>query len=232
MRGSAVMRCPFSYRGEKRGSGLEREYCTVADEAQAELVERRSRFIATVAPVTTEEEAQAFIARMKKQYWDARHNVSAYCLRKGQVSRCSDDGEPAGTAGMPVLEVLQKRGITDCAVVVTRYFGGILLGTGGLVRAYSQSASLGLDKAEIQWQRFCAVGTVRCSYTQYGRIQPLIIQAGGVITDTEFADDVMLQVYFPLAAVEPFQRELTEVSAGQLVFKKEKEEFRAFLKKV
>ncbi len=124
------------------------DYKTVRAAASGELTEKRSRFIGYCKPVSTEEEATAFIASIRSRHWDARHNVYAYSLREGNLRRYSDDGEPSGTAGMPVLDVLQKSGVTDVCVVVTRYFGGVLLGTGGLVRAYSQAARLGLNAAQ------------------------------------------------------------------------------------
>ncbi len=125
------------------------DYKTVRAAASGELTEKRSRFIGYCKPVSTEEEATAFIASIRSRHWDARHNVYAYSLREGNLRRYSDDGEPSGTAGMPVLDVLQKSGVTDVCVVVTRYFGGVLLGTGGLVRAYSQAARLGLNAAQV-----------------------------------------------------------------------------------
>ena len=124
---------------------MDTSYKTVQQEASDEFVEKRSRFIGYCKPVTTEEEALEFINRIKSKHWDARHNVYAYCLREGQIKRYSDDGEPQGTAGMPVLDVLLKSELTDLVVVVTRYFGGILLGTGGLVRAYSDATQKGIE---------------------------------------------------------------------------------------
>ncbi len=208
----------------------EQAYLTIRDGAEAEYVDCRSRFIAAILPVSTEADAQAFIAARKKQYWDARHNVYAYVLRCG-ISRFSDDGEPQGTAGLPMLETLQKRGLTDCVVVVTRYFGGILLGTGGLVRAYSQSTSLAVDAAVVGECRPCAVGTVTCDYAQYGRVAPLVTECGGRVTDTEFTEAVVLHVLLPVECVGTFQHELTEYSAGTLKFKQTEEIFEFFEKK-
>lgn len=204
-------------------------YLTIRGEAEAEYVDRRSRFIAAICPVTDESEALAFIAARKKQFWDARHNVHAYVLRSG-IQRFSDDGEPQGTAGMPVLETLQKRGLTDCVVVVTRYFGGILLGTGGLVRAYSQSTSLAIDAAGVGERRLCAVGQIECDYAQYGRLVPMIASQGGRVTDTVFADSVQVSLQLPMDRVEAFDRELTEFSAGTLQFRQDDEIFEFFEK--
>ena len=205
-------------------------YLTIGAAAEAEYVDRRSRFIAAIQPVSDEESALAFIAARKKKYWDARHNVHAYVLRNG-ISRFSDDGEPQGTAGLPMLETLQKRGLTDCVVVVTRYFGGILLGTGGLVRAYSQSTSLAIDAAGVGECRPCAVGEVTCDYAQYGRVAPLVSEFGGRVTDTQFAEGVTLAVLLPSDRVDAFCRELTEVSAGTLTFRQSDEIFEFFEKK-
>ncbi len=207
-----------------------RSYMTVRDSAEAEYVDRRSRFIAAIRPVTGEEEAQEFIAERKKQHWDARHNCYAYVLRCG-ISRFSDDGEPQGTAGVPMLETIQKRGLTDCVVVVTRYFGGILLGTGGLVRAYSQSTSMAIDAACVGECRPCAIGNITCDYAQYGRVAPLVSEFGGRVTDTAFTEDVTLSVLLPSDAVDAFAKELTEVSAGSLTFCQTDEIFEFFEKK-
>ncbi|MBR2338831.1 MAG: YigZ family protein [Clostridia bacterium] len=210
---------------------MEQSYLTIKEQASAEFVESRSRFIGTIRPVTSEEEALAFIAALKKQYWDAKHNVYAYVLRESRISRSTDDGEPQGTAGMPVLEVLQKQGLTDCVIVVTRYFGGILLGTGGLVRAYSKSASLAVSAAGILRRRLCAVGEVCCDYAGYGRVQPLIAEFGGVVDDTVFTDAVTLKFHLPLEAEVGFQKQLTEISAGKLFFSKKDEKFYDFCEK-
>ena len=206
-------------------------YLTVGEQAAAEFVESRSRFIGTICPVTTEAQALDFIAAMKKQYWDARHNVYAYVLRDERISRSTDDGEPQGTAGAPVLEVLQKRGLTDCVIVVTRYFGGILLGTGGLVRAYSKSAALAVESAGILERRLCSVGEVSCDYAAYGRVQPLVADFGGVLDDTVFEDTVTLRFHIPREREGTFQKQLTEISAGQLTFCKKNENFFDFPEK-
>lgn len=207
-----------------------RAYLTIRAGAEAEYVDRRSRFIAAIEPVTDETAALAFIAARKKKYWDARHNVHAYVLRSG-ISRFSDDGEPQGTAGLPMLETLQKRGLTDCVVVVTRYFGGILLGTGGLVRAYSQSTSLAIDVAGVGECRPCAVGEIACDYAQYGRVAPLVAEFGGRVTDTAFAEGITLSLLLPANRVDTFCRELTELSAGTLKFHQIDEIFEFFEKK-
>ena len=203
-------------------------YKTVAGFGEAEYVDRRSRFIGTVQPVTDEQQALAFIAEKKKEYWDARHNVYAYVLREGGISRFSDDNEPQGTAGVPVLDVLQKQGVTDCVVVVTRYFGGILLGTGGLVRAYSQSASLALEAAGVVERRLCAFGEIRCDYAQYGWLQSLIPECGGKLDDAAFDDAVTVSLHLPIEAVSAFEKQLTDRSCGTLSFGVTDEQYETF----
>ncbi len=197
---------------------METAYKTVAKEATAEYVDRRSRFIGTVRPITGEQEALDFINAKKKEYWDARHNVYAYVLREGGISRFSDDNEPQGTAGLPMLDVLQKQGLTDCVVVVTRYFGGILLGTGGLVRAYSQSTALALEAAGVVERRLCMFGTVTCDYAQYGWLPSLIAECGGKTDDAQFLDAVCVSLHLPLDSVAMFEKQLTDRSCGELIF--------------
>lgn len=197
------------------------EYRTIAAAGEDEFVERRSRFIGRIRPVSTEEEAQAFIAAIKKECWDATHNVWAYVLRDGGIRRFSDDGEPQGTAGIPVLDVLLKQELTDCVVVVTRYFGGILLGAGGLVRAYSQGASMAVKAGGVSVMRPCVQGSVTCDYAQYGYVQPLVVATGGVVDDTVFADAVTLRFHLPQLCWDKLGKDLTERSAGTLTCKAE-----------
>lgn len=144
------------------------QYRTIRAAASAEFVEKRSRFIGYISPVTTQEDAAAFIDSIRSKHWDATHNVPAYIIREGNICRFSDDGEPQGTAGMPALNVLQKEGLTDCVLVVTRYFGGILLGGGGLVRAYSHAAKLAVDAGGTVTRAECSIVKIRCDYTFYG----------------------------------------------------------------
>ncbi|MBQ1659249.1 MAG: YigZ family protein, partial [Clostridia bacterium] len=144
------------------------QYKTVRNSGSDEFTEQRSRFIGYVCPVKTEAEALAFINEKKKLHWDARHNVYAYVLRESGIQRYSDDGEPHGTAGVPVLDIIVKSGITDVVVVVTRYFGGILLGTGGLVRAYTKGASIALKAGNIITMQSCNICSLSCDYTRYG----------------------------------------------------------------
>lgn len=204
---------------------METAYLTVKGQGTAEYIDRRSRFIGTVCPVTTEEEALAFIAAKKKEYWDARHNVYAYVLRQGGISRFSDDNEPQGTAGMPVLDVLQKQGITDCVVVVTRYFGGVLLGTGGLVRAYSQSTAMAVAAAGVVQRRLCAYGNIVCDYAQYGWLGSFVPEHGGRVDDAVFTDTVTLTLHLPVEEAGVFENALTDRSGGTLHFSVFEEKF-------
>lgn len=191
-------------------------YLTVLQEGCGEYEVKRSRFLCYVRPVKTPEEAQAFIAQVKQKHWDARHNCSAYRLREGDLKRFSDDGEPQGTAGMPILDVLEKQGVTDVCVVITRYFGGILLGAGGLVRAYSHSASLALEAGEVVEMIPCLEGSFTCDYTLYGRIPSLLAECGGKETGTDFADRVTVHFRLPEGNLEAFRSKLTEYSSGKV----------------
>ena len=170
-------------------------YRVVYEGGEGEIVEKKSRFIATVRPVETEEEAVAFINEMKKKYWDARHNCSAFVIGSRQeVTRCSDDGEPAQTAGRPMLDVLLREGITNVAVVVTRYFGGVLLGTGGLVRAYQSATQAGLAASKIIEKRQGKKLIIHTDYNGLGKLQYLFGQQKTAILDTEYAADVVLTI--------------------------------------
>ena len=183
---------------------------------QGELVEKKSRFIATLRPVNTEEEAAAFIEEMKKKYWDAKHNCSAYVIGEHcEITRCSDDGDHSGTAGRPMLEVLLKEELHNTAVVVTRYFGGVLLGTGGLVRAYSHGAKIALDAGEVITMSLCKVVRVRTDYNFYGRLVPLICEEGGIVEDTQFTDSVEVVFRIPEEKVGFFEARLVDVSNGR-----------------
>ncbi len=204
--------CFFCRKGERT---LEDCYKTVEKPAQDEFTQRRSRFIGYCHPVQTQQQAQQFIQQIKSLHWDATHNVYAYILRSGE-QRYSDDGEPQGTAGVPCLEVLRKSGLVDAAVVVTRYFGGVLLGAGGLVRAYSHGAKLAIEASGIVDMRLCALCTVRCSYDQYGRIASLIPQCGGAVEDTSFTDDVCIKFHVAQDGLPFFEKQLSEVTSGQI----------------
>lgn len=207
------------------GCNALKEYRTPAGSGQDEFTEKRSRFIGYVQPVTTEQEALDFIAAIKSKHWDAKHNVYAYCLREGNICRYSDDGEPSGTAGIPVLNVIQKNALTDCVIVVTRYFGGILLGGGGLVRAYSHAASIGVNAAGTAVMRMCAQCQLSCDYNQYGRIHSLIPESGGIVTDSNFGAAVEMRFIMAKEDFEAFLPKLADASNGSVTAEMIGEEF-------
>lgn len=182
---------------------------------QGEITEKKSRFIATVRPVESEEEAVSFINETKKKYWDARHNCSAFVIGKRQeLTRCSDDGEPAGTAGRPMLDVLLKENIHNAAVVVTRYFGGVLLGTGGLVRAYQQATKAGLSASEIIEKKDGAVLFIRTDYTGIGRLQYLFAQEKLTVMDTAYEADVLVKAVIPENDKKRIEKTIIEQTNG------------------
>lgn len=190
-------------------------YRVVYEGGEGEITEKKSRFIATVRPVESEEEATAFIAEMKKKYWDARHNCSAFVIGERQeLTRCSDDGEPAQTAGRPMLDVLLKEGITNVAVVVTRYFGGVLLGTGGLVRAYQAATQAGLAASRIIEKRQGQKLVIGTDYNGLGKLQYLFGQQQTAILDTEYAQDVTLTILVPVDQKESLYKEIVELTNG------------------
>ena len=182
---------------------------------QGEITEKKSRFIATVRPVESEDEAVSFINETKKKYWDARHNCSAFVIGKRQeLIRCSDDGEPAGTAGRPMLDVLLKENIHNAAVVVTRYFGGVLLGTGGLVRAYQQATKAGLSASEIIEKKDGAVLFIRTDYTGIGRLQYLFAQEKITVMDTAYEADVLVKAVIPENDKKRIEKTIIEQTNG------------------
>lgn len=203
------------------------EYITINDNYTAEYEEKHSRFIATAFHCETEMQASEIIANQKSKYWDARHNVYAYVLQDGSA-RFSDDGEPHGTAGMPMLDVIKGSGITNVLVVVTRYFGGILLGTGGLVRAYSTSARDALCGAQKVLMCACKEYTVNCDYGSYDRFVRLVEDCGGMIQNTDFTDKVTVNVMFKNADCDRFLNRLCESFASKLTAKQQKELFFPF----
>ena len=190
-------------------------YRTAARIAEAEIVIQKSRFIGRVAPAQTVEAATAFLTIVKAAHYDASHNVWAYNLRDGQ-RRYSDDGEPQGTAGPPILETLQKQGLADCMIVVTRYFGGILLGAGGLTRAYGQAASAAIEAAGIVTMAPCRVLRVTCDYGVYGALQRLAPAHGATILDTRFTDTVTVALRLRAENADAFTAQLAEKSNGRV----------------
>ncbi len=200
-------------------------YDTVYTGGVGEIVEKKSRFIAQVFPVKTEEEVMQFLETTRKKYWDARHNCYAFILgADGGISRCSDDGEPSGTAGRPILEVLSKRGLKDVLVIVTRYFGGTLLGTGGLVRAYSQAAQAGLMESCIITKQAGYRITVDTDYNGIGKLQYAVAQLGASVLDTSYTDKVQMVFLVPSALADKAGKEVTEATSGRAAITQEKEE--------
>lgn len=191
------------------------DYKTIEYEASDEFIVKKSRFIGYSKPVKTAEEAIEFINKIKAKHWDATHNVYAYCLREGQTRRYSDDGEPQGTAGIPALDVLLKEELTDVVVVATRYFGGIMLGAGGLVRAYSHTAKIAVEAGGIITMSLCKIAYVVCDYNYYGRLLPLICSMGGVIEDTEFADNVTVKFKIPAELIDKLNAQIIDTSNGR-----------------
>ena len=193
---------------------------------QGEIMEKKSRFIADVRKVESEEEATAFIEEIKKKYWDARHHCSAFVIgQKGQLTRCSDDGEPSGTAGRPMLEVLLGEGICDIAVVVTRYFGGVLLGTGGLVRAYSAAVKEGLKNCVTGYRRLGTEIEVQTDYTGLGKLQYLLASRQISPIGEEYGADVKLRLLIPAEEAEDLQAELTDALNGRIGWEKLEERY-------
>ncbi len=190
------------------------EYQIPTGSAQAELVEKRSRFIGQVCPVSSEEEARAFVEQVKKRHYDARHNCWCYRLHEGGVERYSDDGEPQGTAGQPMLNVFQRENVTNVCCVVTRYFGGVLLGAGGLVRAYTQSAKDALDAAGISAVRRWTQLAVPCPYHLLERVKQEAGALGGVLGEIDYGAQVTVNVLLPQQLTDQFSARMTELSAG------------------
>ena len=190
-------------------------YVTLAGEGSDEFEEKRSIFIGHAKHITSEDEAMEFIKAKKKEYSDATHNCWAYLLKGGIVARYSDDGEPQGTAGVPMLEAIRKSGVEDCVVVVTRYFGGILLGAGGLVRAYSHTAKLALEAANIITYEQYTELELNCSYSDYQRYCAELPRFGAVVDDTQFTDTVTLLFAVKNGVVDDLFRRIQEMSGGR-----------------
>ena len=192
------------------------EYQVPFEAAESEFTEKRSRFISHIWRVESEDEARGRIEEMKKRYYDARHNCWCYLLREGGVVRYSDDGEPQGTAGQPMLNVFQRRGVSNVCCVVTRYFGGILLGAGGLTRAYTRGAADALIASGVSTVRLWTEVELPVPYALFERVKLELAPFGAVVTDTAFGAEVTVTALLPAEAVEPVQARLTELSAGSL----------------
>lgn len=201
-------------------------YRVLLEGGEGEIVEKKSRFIATVRKVETEEEAVSFIEEMKKKYWDARHNCSAFVIgSRAELTRCSDDGEPSGTAGRPMLEVLLGEGIRNIAVVVTRYFGGVLLGTGGLVRAYTQAVKAGIEECAIGAMVYGYEVQIGTDYNGIGKVLYTLGQYGVEAYESEYGADVMLKIRISAELSDKLQKELIEVTNGKVNWEKENETY-------
>jgi uncharacterized YigZ family protein len=203
------------------------EYYIPTGHGEAELVEKRSRFIGQVWRVSSEEEARARIEETRKRYYDARHHCWCYRIREGGAERYSDDGEPQGTAGQPMLNVFQREGITDTVCVVTRYFGGILLGAGGLVRAYGKSAKDALDAAGVSVVRRWVAMEVPCTYAQFEEVRREVFHHGGVEEQVDYGADVLLSVLIPEERASQFAAHLLDASAGTIEVLQAGEQFKA-----
>ena len=190
-------------------------YTTLAGEGVDEFEEKRSLFIGHAKHVTSEEEAQEYVKQKKKEYSDATHNCWAYLLKGGIVARYSDDGEPQGTAGVPMLEAIRKSGVSDCVVVVTRYFGGVLLGAGGLVRAYSHGTKIALDAAKIVTYEKYAELKLDCTYSDYQKYAVILPTFGAIIDDTDFSDRVVIKFAVKETVVDALLTKITEMSGGR-----------------
>ncbi len=197
------------------------EYTAVTSEGVGEIIEKKSRFIGYVLPVETVEEAETRIAEISKKHWDARHNCYAYIIgKRGEQVKCSDNGEPSGTAGKPILEVLKGAGLTNTLIVVTRYFGGVLLGTGGLVRAYTQSAQAGLAEAQISRFIYGQQLTVQVDYSLIDPLQYFFKQKEITPSDIRYTDKVEFDICIPLPQVDSMIEEITKQTNGRAVITK------------
>ncbi len=192
------------------------EFRTIERDACVDYVEKKSRFIGHICGVQTEEEATAYIKKIKTKYWDATHNVYGFVLRDGQIRRYSDDGEPQGTAGMPVLDVLLKGDVVDAVLVVTRYFGGTLLGAGGLVRAYSHTAKLAVEEGGIRIVKEYAQLSMDCPYAEYQQVNALILAFDGFVLQSDFLESVVLVFKIPLDQKELFIQKFNDLVFGRI----------------
>lgn len=195
------------------------EYKTVEKYGEDYFIEKKSKFIGYAKPVKSREEADEFISQIKSKHWDATHNVYAYVLKEDNIQRYSDDGEPSGTAGVPVLDVILKEGLVDVCVVATRYFGGTLLGAGGLVRAYSHTSKIGLEAAGIITMAECSIMSVTVDYSFYDRLLILLDDFSCNVLDSAFADNVQVKFSIKADGVDSLNEKLTDISNGKYISK-------------
>ncbi len=191
-------------------------YKTIKEYGCDEFIEKKSRFIGYAMPVKTSQEALDFIAKIKSKHYDATHNVSAYIIKDENVKRYSDDGEPQGTAGIPSLDVLEKQGLVDVCVVVTRYFGGIMLGAGGLVRAYSHGAKIAIDAAKVVTMADCIRFSLKLDYNLYGKINYIIPDFNIRTENSEFTDSITLTLLILKERFESFKKQVCEITNGSV----------------
>ncbi|NMA79677.1 MAG: YigZ family protein [Clostridiales bacterium] len=201
------------------------KYLTIKSPSSDSFIERRSEFIGYISPATTEDEAIAFINSIREQHRKATHNVYAYLLREGNTTRYSDDGEPQGTAGVPVLDILQKEGLIDVCCVVTRYFGGIMLGGGGLVRAYSHAAKIAVDSAQKMHMCYCALLQIDVDYSLYGKVQYALSDFVVKVVDSTFGSAVKIDLLVDLEQEDPFTEHITNITNGQASIVKLEEKY-------
>lgn len=192
-------------------------YVTLAGEGHAEMIERKSRFIGHAAHVTNEEDAIAFINRIKSENTQANHNVYAYIIKENNIQRYSDDSEPKGTAGIPVLDIIRKNEFTDAVIVVTRYFGGVLLGAGGLVRAYSAAAKLAVDEARIVAYEKYIEFSMSISYSEYQKLQNDFSRYGIIVDSSDFSDEVVLSLAIKETDYDKYVKKVSEMTAGRVI---------------
>lgn len=206
--------------------GIQAEYKTVLNYAEAKYEEKKSRFIASVKPVAGEEEAVDFINQLKTRYWDATHNVYAYCINGDSIiRRFSDDGEPSGTAGLPVLEVINKNELMDVVVVVTRYFGGTLLGASGLVRAYGKAAMMGIGAAGMGKKVLCEEIRIVLEYPVFGKLQNYIASQGYRVRDINYAQDIVMTVLVPVNEKDGFIKYVNNATNGEALVETGEKEY-------
>lgn len=206
------------------------QYRTVYIGGEGEIIEKKSRFIATVRPVETEEEVATFLEETKKKYWDARHNCHAYVLgERREITRCSDDGEPSGTAGRPMLDVLLGEDLYNTAVVVTRYFGGTLLGTGGLVRAYSKAVQEGLQNSVIIEKKHGTILQVVTDYNGVGKLQYIAGENALPILDSQYTDTVTMELLVPFQDLDAITKQITEKTNGRAQLTPDRETYYALI---
>jgi uncharacterized YigZ family protein len=205
---------------------MPKEYRTVSKPVQVEFTEKKSRFITSVAPINSENEALQFLEKVRSQYWDARHNVYAYkIVAESVVQRYSDDGEPAGTAGMPIMEAINRLNIINVILIVTRYFGGILLGASGLVRAYGKSAVSGIESAGIITKRLCDISKISLDYSMLGKVRNCLNERGYNIGNIQYDEEVKLFVPVPVDENDAFARLIDDLTGAKAVISLESREY-------